>query len=529
MANPPHPICETVETRVFRVHDPQVPLRENTWLCTLLITVMLPAAVAAGRRNQAGVDEEITETSPAGDATVDADAFASYMVQSLNRGGDITSTRFQLLQIKQQEDPHQWWAQAFITVRGEDYIIEGVHACEFQLSEDTTFGKEAVLTRWRVESESYRRTAGTILHETTDLAGLAQLALPDNWKLEPGTTGQYQFQFAVADYDRDGYLDIAIATYRGRPFLLRGMRGARFVDVTAQMGLKSWVSTGDTVNSLAGWIDMDGDNYPELALGRYIYRNEQGRGFEEMTEQTGIRFQREPMGMCVADYDCDGRLDFYLPYQMEDPSKQKGQVVPWIGDNESGVLNELWHNEGGNRFRNVAVEAGATGGAGKSFAASWFFYDDDAFPDLYIANDFGANVLLKNRGDGTFMDISESSRASDYATSMGVANGDLDNDGTSELYVANMYSKMGRRIIGQVDNEDYPQGIFPQIQGSCAGNRLYQRHPGQDYFNENSLEMGTNTVGWAYGPAFVDLDSDGLLDLYATSGFMSFDRRKPDG
>ncbi len=137
--------------------------------------------------------------------------------------------------------------------------------------------------------------------------------------------------------------------------------------------------------------------------------------------------------------------------------------------------------------------------------------------------------MLRNRGDGTFEDISEDSRASDYATSMGVASGDLDNDGTAELYVANMYSKMGRRIIGQVNEEDYPQGIFSQIKGSCAGSRLYHRKEGDAVFGEKSVALGVNTVGWAYGPAFVDIDSDGLLDLYATTGFMSFDRRKPDG
>ena len=177
----------------------------------------------------------------------------------------------------------------------------------------------------------------------------------------------------------------------------------------------------------------------------------------------------------------------------------------------------------------MTLQAGAAAGARKSFAASWFFYDEDAYPDLYIANDFGSNVLLQNRGDGTFKDISESSRASDYATSMGVASGDLDNDGISELYVANMYSKMGRRIIGQVGNEDYPEGIFSQIEGSCAGSRLYRREAGDSFYVDNSLGRRVNTVGWAYGPAFLDVDNDGLLDLYATTGFMSFDRRKPDG
>jgi hypothetical protein len=489
----------------------------------------LPGKQPPRERNQAGIQEFLQVSSGIDGVEGDAESFASYMVDSLNRGGPIDSSRLQLLQIKQMEEMDRWWAEAFISIRGPGYIIEGVHECEFHLSGDTMPDQQPTLVRWRVIKESYRKADDELLHEVTSLAGLGQLPLPDNWKLKPGEGGQYQFQFAVEDFDRDGYLDIAIATYRGRPLLLRGVRGARFVDVTAQMSLKSWKSTGNKVNSLAGWIDVDGDSFPELVLGEYIYHNEGGRGFQDMTERTGVDFQREPMGLCVADYDCDGRLDFYVPYQMEVPGSHKGQTVPWIGDNQSGVVNALWHNEGNGQFRNVSQEAGASGGLGKSFAASWFFFDDDNFPDIYIANDFGANVMLRNRGDGTFEDVSEDSRASDYATSMGVASGDLDNDGTVELYVANMYSKMGRRIIGQVGDKDYPQGIFPQIKGSCAGSRLYHRKKGEAFFGEKSVALGVNTVGWAYGPAFVDIDSDGLLDLYATTGFMSFDRRKPDG
>ena len=111
---------------------------------------------------------------------------------------------------------------------------------------------------------------------------------------------------------------------------------------------------------------------------------------------------------------------------------------------------------------------------------------------------------------------------------MGVATGDIDNDGQTDVYVANMYSKMGRRIIGLVGESDYPPGVYRQIQGSCAGNRLYH---GQDdgRFHEVSDQAGVNAVGWAYAPLLADFDADGRLDIYATTGFLSFDRKKPDG
>ena len=92
-----------------------------------------------------------------------------------------------------------------------------------------------------------------------------------------------------------------------------------------------------------------------------------------------------------------------------------------------------------------------------------------------------------------------------------------------------MYSKMGRRIIAQVAEADYPPGIYEQIQGSCAGNRLYGRAPDGARYDEFSETSGVNEVGWAYGPTMLDVDADGLLDLYATTGFMSFERDEPDG
>jgi hypothetical protein len=160
---------------------------------------------------------------------------------------------------------------------------------------------------------------------------------------------------------------------------------------------------------------------------------------------------------------------------------------------------------------------------------NWLFLDEDHLPDLYLANDFGLNVMLRNQGDGTFEDVSEKTGTSDYSTSMGVATGDLDNDGYPDIYIANMFSKMGWRIIAQVEEDDYPGNIHHQIKGSCAGNRLYRR-TGEDIpWQELSLKMGINRVGWAYSPAMFDLDGDGWLDIYDSTGYMSFDRRKPDG
>ena len=88
---------------------------------------------------------------------------------------------------------------------------------------------------------------------------------------------------------------------------------------------------------------------------------------------------------------------------------------------------------------------------------------------------------------------------------------------------------MGRRIIAQIGADDYSPGVYEQIKGACAGNRLYKRAPKSETYREWSEDWGINDIGWAYAPAIADLDNDGLLDLYATTGFLSFERGKPDG
>ena len=361
------------------------------------------------------------------------------------------------------------------------------------------------------------------MEEATAAYGLDQLGLPDNWQLPPSDVNTYGFQIAVEDFNRDGYLDIAIATAENDPILLRSEEGKRFTDVATQLGLRSW----DAMSTLAAWIDYDNDGYPDLLMGDRLYRNLDGKRFRDVSAVAGIQFDFAPMGCAVGDYDCDGKLDLYILYQYD--GRNITGSVSWVGDSHAGYTNHLWRNEGNGRFRNVTLDAEAGGGARFTFAASWLFLDADPFPDLYVANDFGQNVLLRNTGQGSFVDVTDRFAAGGFATSMGVACGDFNNDGSAEIYVANMYSKMGRRIIGQVGAADYPGNIYEQIRGACAGNRLYSREPGSSQFREISQQVGVNEVGWAFAPAFVDVDNDGWLDLYATTGFLSFDRGKPDG
>ncbi len=489
----------------------------------------------ATTRTKGILSETRRDASTTGRQSVDAEGLIRYLIGSVAGFDQIDRAGVRVLRIERiDDDPGGWTARLLLTVVGADVAagpreLEAEYRTTFRFGDESDLTSRPALTVFHVESETLRTSPSRLMEEVTLQAGLADLPIPDNWELEPKDVRQFRFQVAVEDFNRDGYPDIAVGTLIGRPLLLRSVGGKRFENVASSLGIKAPSDSRLLAkHALAAWIDYDNDGFPDLLLGQRLYRNVQGKRFEDVTALSGLEFDRVPLGCAVADYDADGRLDLYFAYQKSSKQLPRGPR-PWVGDTESGALNELWRNEGDGRFRNVTAKARAAAGRQQTFAASFFFHDDDRFPDLYVANDFGRNVLLRNRGDGTFEDISDRVAAGDYATSMGVATGDLDNDGTSEISVANMYSKMGRRIIAQVQQSDYPPGVFEQIQGSCAGNRLYTRGATEGRYRELGETLGINEVGWAYAPAMVDLDADGWLDLYSTTGFMSFDREKPDG
>ncbi|MGB7345935.1 MAG: VCBS repeat-containing protein [Pirellulaceae bacterium] len=444
--------------------------------------------------------------------------------------------------VKETTDDYQ--LQVLLYAKGQTQnaprSISSLHRLTVQFKNDDDIIAAKIVRRWEVESLTSRGAKKSMFADVTKPTGLDKVDLPDNWKLPPlSQPDTYTSQIAVADFDQDGYLDIAIATLQGQQYVLRSVDGISYEDVTEEMGLSKTRFASKT--TLATWIDYDNDNYPDLLLGKNLYHNEAGRHFKLRTWAAGLKFNSATLGAVVADYDCDGWLDFYVlnHYGQRDPNKK----VSFVGDDDSsGAPNQLWRNLGNGKFKDVTEEAGVVGGSRHSFSASWMHANDDHFPDLYVVNDFGRNLFFINRGNGTFDDIAETAEVGDYANSMGVASGDLDNNGTTEIYVANMFSKMGRRIIAHVSDADYDSEIYDGIRGACAGSHLYTPEKSASdkgtnvgsaktdpCYEEISKAKNVNAIGWAYAPVFADFDADGLLDIYATSGFISVDRGKPDG
>src|SRR4029078_9809277 len=148
------------------------------------------------------------------------------------------------------------------------------------------------------------------------------------------------------------------------------------------------------------------------------------------------------IGIIPADSDRDGKLDLYVT------RTARPRTGAWAeGTSSDSEGNLLFRNLGDWKFQNVTRASGTWGGGRSTFTAAWLDANNDGWPDLYVGNEFGDGQLLVNNGDGTFTGRAMADRASDFGT-MGLAAGDVDNDGNIDVYSANMYSKAGTRVIG---------------------------------------------------------------------------------
>jgi hypothetical protein len=349
---------------------------------------------------------------------------------------------------------------------------------------------------------------------------------------------------AVVDIDRDGFDDFYVMERWGPNMLFRNRGDGSFEEVASQWGL-------DIVDhsSSAIFADFDNDGDVDLLLGRTLersqyLRNEDGRFVDSSQSHVDDPLPYFASSVAAADYDGDGLLDVYIStYQgvmlkreiaREGHIPAEGLLSDYLPQNDAqrlaklrlsdeyhrfinmpGPPNVLLHNLGG-RF-DVVHDASALRIFRNSYQGTWGDYDGDGDPDLYVANDFAPNNLIRNDGGGRFTDITEDTGTADIGFGMGVSWGDYDNDGRSDLYVSNMYSSAGNRILRKLDHVD------DTFLGAAQGNTLFQN--GAESFSKVSgLEapaLQVEKAGWSWGGQFVDFDNDGFQDIYALSGYYS--------
>jgi hypothetical protein len=325
---------------------------------------------------------------------------------------------------------------------------------------------------------------------------------------------------AFYDYDNDGWLDIFLVNgwrLEGFPagqeptsHLFKNNRNGTFTDVTGKAGL---VHSGWGQGVCIG--DYDNDGFEDLFVAYFgknvLYHNNGDGTFTDVSEKAGVagNGKRWNSGCAFVDYDRDGRLDLFVanyidldlataPVPESGPCNYKGMLVACGPPGLNGGKNILYHNNGDGTFTDVSLAAGilnANGTYGLGVLTADF--DNDGWPDIYVANDSTASALYKNLTNGKFTDVAMEAGCALSAdgkpqAGMGVSAIDYDLDGNLDIVKTNFAGDTPSlyRNIGAGNFED---ATFP------AG-----------------LGKHTQYLGWGCG--FFDMDNDGWADILICNG-----------
>jgi enediyne biosynthesis protein E4 len=319
----------------------------------------------------------------------------------------------------------------------------------------------------------------------------------------------------VADYDGDGYQDIYFVNGRdlhnrgisARNALFRNNGNFTFTDVTEQAGVSG---TGFGLGCV--WGDYDNDGFPDLFVTQFgrnvLYHNNRDGTFTDVTDKAGVAgldfgtlFHS---GATFFDYDRDGLLDLYVGGYVDlGPGAPRYCMVSGVRTScppsaYKGTADILYHNNGDGTFTNVTKAAKLYQPHGKNLAVGAADYDNDGWPDLFVANDGLNAYLYHNEHNGTFDEIGTISgmglASGGYAmAAMCISLGDYDNDGSLDLFITDFQQNSDH--LWHNDGK----GSFDEV-SDLAG-----------------ITVPTRGV-LGFGGGFFDYDNDGWLDLFVANG-----------
>jgi enediyne biosynthesis protein E4 len=328
---------------------------------------------------------------------------------------------------------------------------------------------------------------------------------------------------ALLDYNNDGLLDIFLVNggritspmqtpenfdrhdprYWNR--LYRQNKDGSFTDVTQQAGLANVADGNYGMGVAVG--DYDNDGYPDLFVTNYgkniLYHNNGDGTFTDVTAKAGVAGGGWSVSAGFFDYDNDGKLDLFVTRYMDWDTKHSkdcgGNYHTYCPPEEfPATTNFLYHNNGDGTFTDVSQRSGIAAKKGRALGVAFADYDEDGYTDIFVANDGMQQYLFHNNGNGTFTEVgleagaalSEDGRR---LSGMGVVFQDYDNDGRPDIIV----TELPREIYGVYHND------------------------GGGSFSYRSLETGLGVLssgssGWGVG--LEDFDNDGWKDLFVAQG-----------
>jgi hypothetical protein len=357
---------------------------------------------------------------------------------------------------------------------------------------------------------------------------------------------------AAGDIDNDGYDDIYFCNQLGRNALYRNKGDGTFEDVTEKAG----VALGDRICVAAVFADYDNSGWQSLFVtstrgGNVLFKNMGNGTFKDVTREAGLHLIGHCQSAHFFDYDNDGYLDLLVTRTAKwteaalDPKFKyyPGKKDYFATAGSEKEYNVLYHNNGDGTFTDVTEKAGLKG-LGWAGDAAVLDFDGDGYLDLVITNMFGRAQLYRNKGDGTFVEVTKKTLGKTSWGGMGVYPFDFNNDGKLDLYMVDMHSDMWlppetdlgtvevlrkNRYLGVPFDEDDPRfkkGVqagqpFADIVGLrpnevLFGNTFF-KNQGNGKFVEMSDQANLETW-WPWGIACGDFDNDGYEDIFIASG-----------
>jgi len=328
----------------------------------------------------------------------------------------------------------------------------------------------------------------------------------------------YGMGVAVGDYDNDGFEDLYVTAYGGNK-LYRNNGDGTFTDVTERAGV-----AGSGWSTSAAWVDLDGDGFLDLIVLRYlnwdfddiwcgerkpgyraychpdyfkpisplVYHNNHDGTFTEIAQKAGLAKPGKGLGIAIADYDRDGRIDLFVA-------------------NDS-MPEFLYHNKGDGTFEEVGLSSGAAVDQdGRTFAGmgvDFSDYNNDGWPDIVVTDLANQRyALYENNKDGTFTYTSQSLGIGSMTLShsgWGVRFLDYDNDGWKDL------------LIAQGHDLDTIELTYPNLH--YREPMLLAHNTGHGFADVSAQSGDVFQNPWvARGMAIGDLDNDGRLDAVVTT------------
>ena len=329
---------------------------------------------------------------------------------------------------------------------------------------------------------------------------------------------------SAGDIDGDGDDDLYVSQPSALPNrLFRNDGELRFSDITSSADVGVLDST-----SMALFADIDNDGDQDLvvitALQPLLFRNSGTGSFRHAPNAFDL--DSAPQGQltsaALADYDLDGDLDLYVcAYRYHAGTGVRHPPMPYH-DANNGPPNYLLRNRGDGTFDDVTRVSGMSVNNSRfSFAAAWADYDGDSLPDLYVANDFGRNNLFRNKGNGTFDDVAAQLGVEDVGAGMSASWFDYDGNGVLDLYVGNMWSAAGMRLSSQRGFQSASaESVRELYRRHAKGNTLFCGQAGGTFL-DSTFAAGVEQGRWAWSSGPLDFDNDGFEDIYVANGYLT--------